>query len=127
MSLLELTVVILVLLTLVGSLLMAAQGWKNGTDRARCVMIIRQMQLSVRAYSSANSHPPGTDLRLESPPINLLAELVGPADYVPALPTCPGTGLFFFGGDIVPVQGALYMRCSLAQSSGHQPKDHANW
>ncbi len=127
LTLVELTMVIFVLLGLVALMFSGANSWKNGSDRARCILNIRQMQMSVRAYSSAGSHAPGTDLATEEPPINLLAELVGPGNYVPVLPRCPGNGLYFFDGDIVPEVGALYMRCSLAGPRGHEPKEHINW
>lgn len=74
----ELTVVILVLLFLTALLLIGASGWKSGTDRARCIMNIRNMQMSVRAYTSASPYQAGTDLSLEVPPVHLLAELAGP-------------------------------------------------
>ena len=127
MTLVEMTVVILLLLSLVAIIFTAARGWKNGTDRARCIMNIRQMQISVRAFASASNFNPGTDLELHNPPVNLLSELVGAGQYVPALPTCPGNGFYFFGGDVIPEIGHLYMTCSLAGSQGHQPSDSSNW
>lgn len=126
MTLVELTMVILVLLSLVVLLFVGARGWKNGTDRARCILNIRQMQMSVRAYSSATEHDAGTDLTKLAPPVNLLAELVGPGKYVPELPRCPSSGIYHFGGDEIPEVGTLYMRCSLA-GQGHAPKTHLNW
>ena len=92
MTLLEVTVVILVLLTLVGIVFAAGNGWKNGTDRARCVLPIRQMQMSVRGYAVTIGAAPGTDLAQRSPPLSLLGELVGPGKYVPELPTCSSNG-----------------------------------
>lgn len=127
MSLVELAVVILVLLILVSVLLLGAHGWKQGVDRARCIVNIRQMQMSVRALAAANEYPPGADLGAATPPVNVLAELIGPGHYVPELPTCPGPGIYFFGGDVIPVQGQLYMSCSLASSHGHEPKDFSDW
>ncbi|NIP97964.1 MAG: hypothetical protein GWO24_32870 [Akkermansiaceae bacterium] len=127
LTLVELTLVILALLTLVGLLFAGANSWKNGTDRARCILNIRQMQMSVRAFSTATSHGPGTDLSLEEPPVNLLGALVGAGNYVPELPTCPGNGLYFFAGDVVPETGSLYMTCSLALSQRHQPKTTESW
>lgn len=126
MTLVETTLVLLVLLTLVSVLLVAASGWKRGTNRARCILNIRQMQMSVRAYASAASFDPGRDLTQEAPPINLLSELVGPGSFVPELPHCPGRGLYFFGGDVIPEIGSLYLRCSLA-SQGHEPEQFGNW
>lgn len=126
MTLVELTMVILVMLALVGVLFVGARGWRNGTDRARCILNIRQMQMSVRAYASSHGYEPGTDLATMAPPVNLLGELVGVGKYVPALPRCPGNGIYLFDGDVVPDVGALYMRCSLA-ADGHVPNPTNNW
>jgi hypothetical protein len=123
---LELTTVIFVILALVALVFVGARGWKNGTDRARCILNIRQMQMSVRAYSNATEHQAGTDLTKLIPPVNLLTELVGIGKYVPELPRCPGIGIYHFGGSVVPEIGSLYMVCSLA-ADGHAPKSHRHW
>ena len=127
MTLIELAIVLMVLLTLVTVLMFGARGWKKGTDRARCIVNIRQMQLSVRAYSTLKGYRTGQDLSLETPPVFLLGEMVGPGEFVPALPVCPGKGLYHFGGDIVPDLGVLYMTCSLASPEGHVPGDYQGW
>ena len=127
MTLVEMTVIVLVLLVLTTLLWFGATSWKNGTDRARCIMNIRQMQVSVRSYANTTPHQPGSDLSMVVPPVNVLAELVGPGKYVPELPHCPANGIYFFGGDVIPDIGQLYMSCSLASSRGHAPKDFSNW
>ena len=48
MTLLELTVVILVLLSLISILFIGARAWKKGSDRAGCIMNIRNVQQAVR-------------------------------------------------------------------------------
>ena len=126
MTIIETTVVILVILVLVSLLFVGARGWQNGTNRARCILNIRQMQMSVRAYASANSHDPGADLATALPPVSLLGELVGEGKYVPELPHCPGNGIYQFNGDKIPDVGNLYMECSLADE-GHQPDSTAGW
>ena len=126
MTLIELTMVILVLIALIGLLFVGARGWRNGTDRARCILNIRQMQMSVRAYSSSHGYEPGTDLATLAPPVNLFGELVGIGKYVPELPRCPGNGIYQFNGDVVPDIGTLYMTCSLADQ-GHVPDSISHW
>jgi len=126
LTLIELTMVILVILALVSVLFVGARGWKNGTDRARCILNIRQMQMSIRAYSSATEYQPGTDLSMKIPAVNLFAELVGVGKYVPVVPRCPGNGMYEFGGDVVPEIGSLYMQCTLA-SQGHEPESFGSW
>ena len=50
MTLLELTVVILVLLSLISILFIGARAWKRGSDRASNILNIRNVQQAVRAH-----------------------------------------------------------------------------
>jgi prepilin-type N-terminal cleavage/methylation domain-containing protein len=54
MTLLELTVVILVLLSLLSILFVGAKAWKVGSDRAANVMNIRNVQQAVRGHAAMN-------------------------------------------------------------------------
>lgn len=126
-TLIELAVVVAVLLLLVAVLAFSARAWKEGTERARCIMNIRQMQMSVRAYANLNNLEPGTNLGSPTPAVTLLGELVGPGKFVPELPVCPGNGMYFYGGDVIPEVGALYLSCSLAGVRGHEPQEFSDW
>ncbi len=89
MTLLELSVMILVLLSFVAILFIGVHAWKRGADRAGCIMNIRQVQLAVRSYANTEDMDEGTDTRLLSPPVNLLDELVGADRFLLRLPVCP--------------------------------------
>ena len=52
MTLLELTVVILVLLSLISILFIGARAWKKGSDRAGCIMNIRNVQQGMRSFQN---------------------------------------------------------------------------
>lgn len=52
MTLIELTVVILVLLSLISVLFIGAKAWKDGADRANCVVYIGQYQKGVRSWAN---------------------------------------------------------------------------
>jgi prepilin-type N-terminal cleavage/methylation domain-containing protein len=54
MTLIELTVVILVLLSLISILFVGAKAWKVGSDRAANVMNIRNVQQAVRGHAAMN-------------------------------------------------------------------------
>ena len=56
MTLIELTVVILVLLSLISILFVGARAWKKGSDRAGCIMNIRNVQQGVRSFQNINGH-----------------------------------------------------------------------
>ena len=127
MTVLELTVVITMLLVIVSITLLGAGAWKRGVDRARCIMNIRQMQVSLRSYANLKEYEPGFDLTEEDPDLSLLGELVGPGKFVPELPRCPSGGWYFYGGDVIPPVGALYTNCSLSGSEEHRPAKHGGW
>jgi len=52
MTLLELTVVILVLLSLITILFVGARAWKKGSDRSANIMNIRNCQQAMRGYAN---------------------------------------------------------------------------
>jgi len=125
MTLLELTVVILVLLSLISVLFIGANAWKKGSDRALCVMSIRNVQTAVRSFSNLYGYNPG-----ESVP-GLQMRVIGPGQFVEQLPTCPSSGVYTYGGDegaeTIPQVGTLYLNCSLATSASHVPTDVSDW
>ena len=51
MTLIELTVVILVLLSLIVVLFVGATAWKKGTDRSGAIITIRNAQMGMRAFT----------------------------------------------------------------------------
>ncbi len=54
MTLLELTVVILVLLSLISVLFVGARAWKKGSDRSTNILNIRNCQLAMRGHENMN-------------------------------------------------------------------------
>lgn len=54
MTLLELTVVILVLLSLISILFVGARAWKKGSDRSANILNVRNVQQAVRGYENMN-------------------------------------------------------------------------
>lgn len=55
MTLLELSVVIMVMLTLISLLFIAARVWKQGSDRAANVMNLRNTQQAMRGHQNLNN------------------------------------------------------------------------
>ena len=123
MTLIELSVVILVILSLISLLFVAAGAWKRGSDRAACTVQIRQVQVAVRSYANLNNIEPGTDIS----PVSLQAAVIGSGAYLEATPTCPSNGLYTFNGNTIPALGDLYMTCSLSASEGHVPDSYEAW
>ncbi len=121
MTLLELTVVILVLLSLIALLFIGARGWKRGSDRAMCILHINALQKAVRGLANVNNLSPGDSLP------GLESRLIGSGGYFEALPDCPGGGGYTTAGDDVPPIGELYMNCDLSVSLQHVPAEFAEW
>ncbi len=125
-TLLELTVVILVLLSLISILFIAAQGWKRGSDRTFCIMNIQNVQKGLRSFANINGH----STRASVP--GLPGMVIGPNKFVEKPPICPSSGTYTygdtFGPDTIPPVGEVYLKCSLG-TSGHvpKPKDVADW
>ena len=121
MTLLELTVVILVLLTLVTLLFISGRAWKRGADRAMCVMNIELIQKAVRSYSNLHCCNPGDTVT------DLEDKIIGPGRFVDRAPNCPGGGSYTTLRDQIPQVGTVYMTCSLANSMDHKPHDTTDW
>ena len=119
MTLLELTVVILVLMILITVLFLSANAWKKGADRAACIMNIRTSQQATRAFENVNQMTQGDAF-------DLLTDLVGTDNYFNDAPECPALGSYTHATAIPPI-GTLTTSCSLAVSSEHIPATYANW
>lgn len=123
MTLMEVTVVVLVLLSLLATLFMGAQVWKRGADRARCIMQICQVQVSLRSFANMNGYVAGDSVA----PLTLKSELFGSNKFIQSEPECPSSGSYTFGTNDIPAIGSLYMTCSLGTSSSHAPSDYQDW
>lgn len=121
MTLLELTVVILVLLTLIGILFVGANAWKNGSDRVLCILNLQSVQKGVRSYANLNGRDPG-----ETVP-GLQNEVIGLGRFVENMPECPAHGSYSSTGDLIPQLGTLYLECSLSASGNHEPMNVEDW
>jgi len=97
MTLLELTVVILVLLSLISILFVGARAWKKGSDRSANIMNLRNCQQAMRGHQNMNElkeNDPFTDVML--------------ADYV-KMPVSPiATGGYTAGTKVTAI-GTLWL------------------
>jgi type II secretory pathway pseudopilin PulG len=125
MTLLELTVVILVLLSLISILFVGAQAWKRGSDRTLCIMNIQNVQKGVRSFSNLYGYSPSQSVA------GLQMRVIGLGKFVESTPACPSSGTYSygatFGADTIPPVGELYLSCSLSSTDGHVPANHADW
>jgi type II secretory pathway pseudopilin PulG len=128
-TLLELTVVILVLLSLLSILFIGARAWRRGSDRASCLMSMRNMQLAVRSYQNMYGYDFGSQAKLEYGTQDIASHLLA-KDFVSqnlydqsqGAKSCAGGGTYSVAApNVFPMGGHLYMECSLTASEGHQP------
>lgn len=135
LTLIELTVVILVLLSLIGIMFIGAQGWKNGTDRATCILKIRNIQVATRSYQNLYGFQEGGYPTASGGTQNIAAHLYAKG-YIEAEEygntqgsiKCPSNGTYSTPfPDVFPALGELYMVCSLSDTNNHVPQIHSDW
>lgn len=118
MTLLELTVVILVLLSLVVIFTIGARAWRNGADRSGCIMNLRNTQMAVRSYQNLNNLPTGASF-------NMATDITGADGFIED-PVCPAGGSYT-SVDRIPDIGTLVTTCSLGSSHQHYPNTITGW
>jgi len=126
MTLLELTVVILVLLSLMSILFIGARAWKKGSDRAGCVMNIRNLQQAMRGHQNMTGKNPGSAGMTKD-------SIVGTTgSYIQTEPTCPGdsSAYDYLPDGNYPALGTLYATCGNTDTviaAEHVPNDKSGW
>lgn len=121
MTLLELTVVILVLLSLISILFIGARAWKKGSDRAASILQIRNCQQAVRSFANMNGKNPGDAVVAGSNASP--GDIFGPGKFIENSPVVDGTHPagdavdYVFGPDSaagaeIPPVGSLYITAS---------------
>ena len=122
MTLIEITVVILVLLTLIAVLFIGANIYKKGADRAACILNIRNIQQAVRADQNLNNKD-ATD------PIfgNIMPSYMGETEdatlfYFETDLVCPDDGTLYEVETTYPALGELAAKCKTYGDS-HAPDD----
>lgn len=123
MTLIELTVVIVVLLLFLGMGFIGVRAWKAGSDRAACVLNIYHAQEAVRSFSNLHGYNPGQTLAS----VDVEAQVFGLNNFIQARPSCPTKGAYSTKGNTIPAYGTLYLTCSLAGTAKHQPEEFHQW
>ncbi len=108
MTLLELTVVILVLLSLISILFIGARAWKKGSDRAANILNIRNVQQAVRAHTNVRGLAIGDALAS--------SDIVGTGKYLNSV-SAPNTSITYAYGAAVPAVGTLYLIATYADAT----------
>ncbi len=107
MTLLELTVVILVLLSLISILFIGARAWKKGSDRAANILNIRNVQQAVRAHANVRG--------LQTSDACPVSDIIGTGKYLNTV-NPPITDITYGYGSTVPAMGDLYLTATYANT-----------
>lgn len=107
MTLIEITVVILVLLTLISVLFIGANIYKKGADRAACILNIRNVHQAVRANQNLKGINVGATLTMAT---EIYSE-TGTERYL-TQPTCPSNSGAYTASATYPVVGTAAVVCA---------------
>ncbi|HEX7260350.1 MAG TPA: hypothetical protein VF258_00895 [Luteolibacter sp.] len=132
---LELTVVIATFLLLISVLFIASRAWKRGSDRAMCVMTLRNIQVATRSYQNIYGYHFGSRPSAENGTQDIAEHLLSKGYIETKLyrltrgtDPCPAGGTYTCPlPDVFPDEGELYVDCTLASSDQHAPDRHADW
>jgi hypothetical protein len=119
--LIELSIIIIVLFAFLSLLFVGATAWKRGSDRAGCIVNLRQVQLAIRGHANINRLDVGDTI------VNGHNAIIGSDKFLSALPECPAQGAYSFSGNQVPAYGTLFMSCSLNTLQNHEPELYDSW
>ncbi|BDS08495.1 hypothetical protein NT6N_35350 [Oceaniferula spumae] len=132
MTLIEITVVILVLLTLISVLFIGANIYKKGADRAACILNIRNVHQAVRANQNLKGINTGTALNMSTEIYNTAAGTDGDGNAITAVerylsePNCPTDDGLYTAQGVYPEVGIAAVICANnGLASGGAISDHA--
>lgn len=134
-TLIETTVVLAVLLTLLSVLFMATQSWKRGSDRAACIVTLRNIQVATRSYQNLYGYHAGGRPYTEYGTQDIARHLMEKGyiesplyEIATGTKSCAGGGTYQrTNPDVFPLSGVLYVNCSLAASDKHLPTNASDW
>lgn len=109
MTLIEISLVVALLLSLIAILFLGIAAYKKGADRAKCVIQLSSVQKAVRSHQNMFDGIAGQ-------PLVHTTTLMGPGLYFETVLNCPDTatpGAYAYTA-VYPAVGAQYVACSLA-------------
>lgn len=118
LTLIEVTLVVSVLLGLISFSFVGANAYKEGADRATCILHIVEVQKGLRSFCNFHERKPGDTVS------GLKGAIIGPNRFVDVMPVCPSGGEYLFTEDEVPAMGTTFMRCSIVE---HEPATTNGW
>ena len=118
LTLIEVTLVIAVLISLISVVYLGAAEFKNGSNRALCIQNIVHMQKATRAYCNMHDLDPGDSIT------DLEVRVIDNEGFFPKKPFCPSGGTYDFVENKAPEVGSAFATCSISE---HEPLNTAGW
>jgi type II secretory pathway pseudopilin PulG len=119
LTLIEITLVIAVLLGLISVLFVGVGAYKEGSDRAKCILNITNTQKAVRSFQNMYEHDIGDAL--------VIGTITGAGNMLEVEPECPSTGTYTFLEEF-PAIGTTYLSCDYNEgNSVHVPASTSGW
>ncbi len=118
LTLIEVTLVIAVLLGLISVLFIGVSAYREGSNRAKCILNISNVQKAVRSYQNLYELSVGSSLASTA--------IIGTGKMLETSPSC-GSGGSYTLGTTVPAVGSAYASCSLAGTLNHVPTSLTGW
>lgn len=126
-TLIELTVVISMLLSLISALFVSAKYYKEAADKSACITQISQFQKAVRAYQNLNSLDPSDSISS--------SDFYGEGKPFSKEVFCPLGGGKYNILNAIPSSGVAFATCaeydestgSVDKSQAHSPASIAGW
>ena len=121
LTLIEITLVIAVLLGLITVLFLGVSAYKEGANRAECILNVSTTQKAVRSHQNLFKLAVGD-------PLNHETELVGEGKFLETAPECPTYGGYDWD-TIVPAIGTPYIDCWDPNNGPeyHHPQNTSGW
>lgn len=125
MTLIEITVVILVLLTLIAVLFIGANIYKKGADRAACILNIRNIHQAVRADQNLENRNSGDAI------VGTILGVANSGAYFETVITCPSAGGAYDVATTYPPIGTVGADCATLGDATNKhfpdPTTTASW
>lgn len=134
-TLLELTIIIVVIMSLLTILFFGATAWKRGNDRAGCVLVLRNVQMATRSYQNLYGYNYGGRPFADNGTQDIALHLYQKGyiekklyDQARGSEPCPGGGTYSTTlPDVFPLAGELFISCSLATAEEHKLDKQLDW
>jgi len=118
LTLIEITLVIAVLLGLISVLFIGVTAYKEGSNRAKCILNISNVQKAARSYQNLYEKDAGDDFAS--------TDIIGTGKLIDSAPECPSNGTYTYA-ETFPALGTPIMTCSLSESNDHEPNNTDGW